>query len=172
MRYLALILSLFVCGCSETKSDRQADTVRDDTWTASGTIALPVTNPTTGTTTIVPVPVDLTVSRHGTERLVEHTEAKTQIDGAAIAQQLGGVLGKTMDAAIARLTGLQSAPPTSPWMPKPEAVAAVGALGLWGVREMLNARAHKKDADEGWNRAEANAKQIRPEDIGAPLAPA
>jgi hypothetical protein len=123
------------------------------------------------------VPVRFTVERTGSERLVEHSETRTQIDSAAIAQQVGAVVGKSLDALVAKVTGLaaSAAPAASGGLDS--LLGLVGGTGggaaiAYAVREALARRRleveyneTKRDRDEGWDKALEMAKRIRPEDL-------
>jgi hypothetical protein len=154
IRWLILLLAL--AGCMETKTDSTSDTSKNDQIVVQGVFSYPSENGP------VPVPVNLTITRSGSETKQTQSKSTTQLDTAAIGQQLGAIVS----AAISKATGFQMAPaPQSPWMPSPQTAGAVGALGLWAVREMMVARAHKKDADAGWDEALRTAKKARPEDL-------
>jgi|GEM_PF-4359749 len=166
------LLTLALSGCTQSRSDRQADTERRDTFTVSGSAVVPL--PQGGTAV---VPVELSVTRVGSERLVEHSESKTQIDGAAIAQQLGAVVSKGLDAVVAKMTGVQPSSGGDGGM-----ASLLGLLGgtggagaiAYAVREAMSRRRlevelreTKVDRDDGWVRAVDNAKMIRPQDLDA-----
>lgn len=172
VRFLVVLVGLWLilalCGCTETRTEKQADTEKRDTFTVRGDAAVPM--PQGGTALI---PVEFTVERVGSERLVEHSESRTQIDSAAIAQQIGAVVGKTLDAAVAKMTGLQ------PKAPSGGGIDLLGLLGgtggaaatAYALREALARRRleieHaevKADRDKGWDEAMTLAKRIRPED--------
>jgi hypothetical protein len=158
---LLALLVVMLCSCTETRTDKQADTEKRDTFTVEGDAAVPL--PQGGTTL---VPVRFTVERVGSERLVEHSESKTQIDSAAIAQQVGGMLGKTLDAAIAKLTGLQMSHATSnAWGGPTPTEGGLAGVALTGaslyLREML-ARKREQQAlrEVKQQRDAAHAKNI------------
>lgn len=158
--WLSLLICVFVAGCSETKTDTTSDTQKDDQIVVQGVFSYP------SETGPVPVPVNLTITRTGSESRQTQSKSTTQIDVAALGQQLGGVVASAVTAAVSKATGFSMAPaPQSPWLPKPETAGAIGVMGLWAVREMMNARAHKKDADAGWDEAIRTAKRARPEDL-------
>lgn len=167
LRFIAVLvavwLALALCGCTETRTEKQADTEKRDTFTVSGTAHVPGFGS---------VPVELSIDRTGSERLVEHSESRTQIDSAAIAQQVGAVVSRSLDAVVAKMTGLQ------------RSGGGIDLLGLLGgtggaaatayaLREALARRRleieHaevKADRDKGWDEAMTLAKRIRPEDAG------
>lgn len=172
---LALVVAL-LCGCTETRSttDAQTDTQveKSETLNVVGTITIPL--PEGGA---FPVPVDLTVHRTATETKTAVTssksESKTAVDGAAIAQQLGGMLGKTMDAAIAKLTGFQVSNAARSGITTTEGVlgGTGGALAAWAIREMLARRRETQallEVKEARNAAQREAlelaKKVDPKD--------
>lgn len=159
--FLALAIWL-LCGCTETRSERQVDTEKRDTFTVSGSAQVPGFGS---------VPVTLTIDRNGSERLVEQSESKTQIDGAAIAQQVGAVVGKSLEAVVAKLTGLQ---PQATGNGFDSLLGLLGGTGggaaiAYAIKEALARRRleadHvevKKDRDDIWERALDLAKQLPP----------
>lgn len=168
---LALLVALLVVftGCTEsnTRSEQQKDaqTDRHETITVSGTVSVPL--PQGGA---LPVPVNLTIERNGSETKSEvsheSSQTKTQMDGAAIAQQLGAVVGKTMDAAISRLTGFQIGP-TQPANPlggvgdlTKEVLLLAGAAYAAHQRGKSNQLEqerdfHRNDADQAYKKLDA-----------------
>lgn len=159
---VGLWLILALCGCTETRTEKQADTEKRDTLTVSGTAHVPG---------LGPVPVDLTIDRSGSERLVEHSESRTQIDSAAIAQQVGAVVSKSLDAVVAKMTGLQRSGGGIDLLGLLSGTGGAAATA-YALREALARRRleieHaevKRDRDEGWQQAVENAKRIRPEDL-------
>ncbi len=174
--YLFLFVGL--CGCTETRSEKQASIEKRDTYTVSGSAAVPL--PQGGTAA---VPVSLTVERVGSERLTEHSEEKTQIDGTAIAQQVGAVVGKSLDAVVAKLTGLQPQAVSRPGGLLDSSEGIIGLLGgtggaggiAYAVAQMLSRRNERKeleqvkaDRDEGWDHALKMAKLVPPESLTKP----
>ncbi len=168
---LALVVVL-LCSCSETRATKEAQTERSDTLTMSGSVTVPM--PQGG---VAIIPVELTVERNGRETLREESQSKTQIDSAAIAQQIGGMVGKTLDAAIAKITGLQMHATSQPWSPTPTEGGLAG-VALTGaslyLREMLarkreqQALAEVKSArDRSQAQALELAKQVPPPTGGA-----
>lgn len=155
---LALVL---LCGCTETRAERQADTEKRDTFTVEGDAAVPM--PQGGTAL---VPVRFTVERVGSERLIEHSESKTKIDSAAIAQQVGGVIGKSLDAAVAKITGLQPQATSQPWGITPTEgglAGGVGGVALLAGREWLARRREQQALTEvkaARDRAQAEALDL------------
>ncbi len=172
---LALVV-VMLCSCTETRSttDAQTDTQveKSETLNVVGTVTVPL--PQGG---VFPIPVDLTIHRTATETKTaitsSKTEAKTQIDGAAIAQQLGGMVGKTMDAAIAKLTGFQVSTAARGGITTTEGglMGGGGAVLAWAIREMLARRREsqallevKEQRDRAQREALDLAKKIKPED--------
>jgi hypothetical protein len=166
---LLALLVVLLCGCTQTQGERQAETALSDTVTVRGVATVPG---------VGQVPVEFSIERNGTESLKEQSESKTQIDSAAIAQQVGGLLGKTIDAAVAKLTGLQMHAATSqPWTPS-AGEGGLAGLALTGatlaIREMLarkreqQALAEVKTArDRSQAQALELAKQVPPPGGGA-----
>lgn len=152
---LVLFVLAMLTGCTETRTERQADTEKRDTFTVRGDATVPM--PQGGTALI---PVEFTVERVGSERLVEHSESKTQIDGAAIAQQVGGMVGKTLDAAIAKLTGLQLSNARGVTPTEGGLMGGLGGLALLAGREWL-ARRREEQATARERQALAEVKQQR-----------
>lgn len=152
---------LWLCGCTETRTNTQSETDRRDTMTLSGSVAVPM--PAGGTAV---VPIELTLERNGSETLRMETESKTQIDAQAIAQQVGAVVGKSLDAAIAKLTGLQlSAKTSQPWDITPaEGTLAGGLAGLamFAGREYMARRRLVRQRDELQMQSIELAKQVPP----------
>lgn len=162
---LGVILALvLLCGCTETRTEKQADTEKRDRYTIEGDASIP-SPMTDGSIGLMPVPVRFTVERVGSERLVEHSESKTQIDAAAIAQQVGAVVGKSLDVAIAKLTGMQPKPQASSFGITPTEGTLAGTLGglaLFAGREYMARRRLVRQRDELANQAVELAKQVPP----------
>lgn len=167
LRWLAILgavlgLALLLCGCTETRAARQAETDKADTVTVSGTAHVPG---------IGAVPVQLHIERSGSESLREESESHTRIDSAAIAQQISAVVGKSLDALMAKMTGLQ---PQQPATGLDSLLGMLGGTGAGGaiayaIREALARRRleseyqeTKRDRDEGWQQAVELAKQVPP----------
>lgn len=176
LRLLVVLVTIWVvlwlCGCSETKSDKQADTEKRDTFTVSGTVAVPLPQ---GGTALLPVSLD--VEHVGSERLVEHSESHTQIDSAAIARQIGAVVGKSLDVVVAKMTGVQPSNGDSGMASLLGLIGGTGGAGAitYAIREAMSRRRlevelkeTKGDRDDGWQQAVDNAKRIRPEDLPLP----
>lgn len=164
---LVLVLVL-LSGCTETRSttDAQTDTQveKQETLNVVGTITIPL--PEGGA---FPVPVDLTVHRTATETKTavtsSKTDSKTAIDGAAIAQQLGGMLGKTMDAAISKLTGFQVSNAARGGITTTEGVmgGGLGGLVLLTAREWMARRREQEallEVKEARNAAQREALEL------------
>lgn len=155
---LALVV-LMLCSCTQTRAERQAETEKQDTVSVSGTAHVPG---------IGDVPVSLSITRQGSESLREQSESRTQIDAAAIAQQVGAVVGKSLDAAIAKLTGLQTSnagiTPTEGGL-----AGGLGGLALLAGREWMARRREQQalvEVKTARNAAQAEAlslaKQLPP----------
>lgn len=158
---LGVILALaLLCGCTQTRTEKQADTEKRDTFTVEGDAAVPM--PQGGTSL---VPVRFTVERVGSERLVEHSESKTQIDGEAIARQISTVVSKSIDAALAKLTGFQPTPAQASFGITPTEGTLAGTLGglaLFAGREYMARRRLVRQRDELASQAVELAKQVPP----------
>jgi hypothetical protein len=103
-----LLIALILSGCTETRTDTQAQTVKQDHIAVSGNMVLPQADGS-----LLTLPLSFTVERNGSEDQAAHTDSKTQIDAQAIAQQTGAIVGKLVDAGIAKLTGIQAT--SKPW---------------------------------------------------------
>lgn len=134
LRWLAILgallaLALLLSGCSETRTSTQALTDKADTVTVSGTAHVPG---------VGAVPVQLQIERSGNETLRQESESHTKIDAAAIAQQVGSVVGKSLDAAIAKMTGLQIQATAGPITPTESGLmGGLGGLALLAGREWM-----------------------------------
>lgn len=157
IRWLLIFLAVLFTGCTQTETTRQSDVNKTDKFTMSGSVVLPV--PGGGSAV---VPIELTATRSGNESLTEHSESKTKIDAEAIAQQVSAVVSKTVQAAISSATsGLLGG---GGWdSTKTTLASGAAAAAAYALREMLNARAAKKDADEGWSEAMKLAKKSPPD---------
>ena len=168
MRYLLLALFIIV-GCTETRSDKQADTIKKNTLTIDLTATVPTTDG------IIEMPIAGVIEHVGSEQLVEHSESKTQIDANAIAQQVGAVVGKSFDAAIAKITGFQMKP-GSPITPTETGLASgLAAAALLAMREMMakreEARRHQRtieDRNQLRDRTISYAEKMDPNKIESP----
>ncbi len=161
MRALVFLLAvLALAGCTETRATKDAQTDRSDTLTMSGSVTVPM--PQGG---VAVIPVELTVERNGKETLREESESHTQIDAAAVAQQVGAVVGKSLDAAIAKLTGLQVHATSSAWGGPSPAEGGLAGVALTGaslyLREMLARKREQRALSEvKQQRDQAHAKNI------------
>jgi hypothetical protein len=161
-----LLIALLLAGCTETRTDTQAQTVKQDHIAVSGNMVLPQADGS-----LLTLPLSFTVERNGSEDQAAHTDSKTQIDAQAIAQQTGAVVGKLLDAGIAKLTGIQAT--SKPWGGvTPTETGAAGlattAAAMY-LREMLarkreeRALAEVKTArNEAQEKAFELAKQLPP----------
>jgi hypothetical protein len=145
------LVIVMLSGCTETRGTRQAETDKSDTVTVSGTAHVPG---------IGSVPLQLHIERSGSESLREESESKTKIDSAAIAQQVAAVVGKSFDAAIAKVTGLQ---PSGPTPTEGGLLGGLGGLALLAGREWLARRREEKALAEvkaARDRAQAEALEL------------
>ena len=165
MKY-AIILCVILCGCTETRSERQADTEKHDTITISGTAHVPI--PGAG---VVAVPIEFTAERRGTESLTEQTQSKTQIDSAAIAQQVGATVGKLVDAGLAKITGMSfSQPATGFTSTETGGLAGAATMAAWALKEMMARRREQQALVEV--KAARNKAQDEALDLAKKLPPA
>jgi hypothetical protein len=163
---LALAAAVYVmCGCSETRAERKAQTDKTDVIRVRGIAHVPG---------VGSVPVELDIDRTGSESFQERSESHTKIDSAAIAQQLGAVIGKTMDAAITKMTGIQ---PQGGGLfgGNSDLMAVLGGTGgiggmAYAVAQMFARRNERKeheevkaDRDKAWDELVATAKKLPPE---------
>lgn len=187
---LLFLVFLILTGCSEERTQGQvqtdAQTDRTESITVSGTVSVPTE------AGLLPIPVDLHVERTVTETKsqVARNESRTtkQIDANAIAQQLGGALGKTVEVALAKLTGglIGGARSSgiSGFLGTPEgATTASGLAAAAGLaiqqmlarrrdrqaledqlaRERAEKERQRDDSDKGWDEALRLAKLLPPE---------
>ncbi len=163
---VAIWLALCLCSCTEERTEAKTTTDakldRNESIAVSGTISIPTA------AGVVPIPVDLHVERTVTETKaqVANSQANTTktIDSAAIAKQLGGVLGQTINVALAKMTGgvLGGQSSSAGWLSTPEG-QILGGSGMGGalafaIQQMLVARQHRKDSDEAWNEIKEKAR--------------
>lgn len=160
LRWLAIIgallaMALLFSGCTETRTSTQAQTDKADSVTVSGTAHVPG---------IGAVPVQLQIERSGNETLRQESESHTKIDAAAIAQQVGAVVGKSLDAAIAKLTGLQIQATAGPVTPTEGGLlGGLGGLTLLAAREWMARRREQQALAEvkaARDRAQAEALDL------------
>ena len=153
---LSATVLMFATGCTETRTKKDTRTDRSGTITIRGSAVVPV--PTGG---IAVIPVEATVDIVEAEISKEITESKTQIDAAAIAQQVGGVVGKLMDAGIAKITGLQ--PSQGLTLTEGGGLAGAGTAMAWALREMLARKREEKalaEVKEARNDAQREALEL------------
>jgi outer membrane receptor protein involved in Fe transport len=128
-RHVIIGAMVFLAGCTETRTTNEAQTtVRD---------VLNVTGQASGPGGMI-FPVALRIERNGDTQTTEQAVSKTQIDAAAIAQQVGAVVGKLVDAGIAKVTGVQN-------QGEGGLATILGAAGggtgiLYGIQQLLARR--------------------------------
>lgn len=162
MKYYMIGAALFLAGCTETRTTNEAQTtVRD---------VLNVTGQASGPGGMV-FPVALRIERNGDTSTTEQSVSKTQIDSAAIAQQLAAVVSKTIEAGMAKLAGLQSNEGSG------GLTALLGAAGggtgiLYGIQQALAKReesqrhaATRKARDDLFEKSLELAKKLPPESV-------
>jgi malate/lactate dehydrogenase len=152
-KHVTIGAMFFLAGCTETRTTNEAQTtVRD---------VLNVTGQASGPGGMV-FPVALRIERNGDTQTTEQSISKTQIDSAAIAQQVAAVVTKTIEAGMAKLTGLQ---------PKEDSgglAAILGAAGggtgvAWALREMLARKREERalvEVKEARNNAQRDALEM------------
>ena len=159
MRNLCAILCasvlMFATGCTETRTTNESQTSVHDSVSVRGSAVIPTaTGP-------VLVPIELNIDRNGDEQTKAEGLSKTQIDAAAIAQQVGGVVGKLMDAGIAKITGLQ--PSHGLTLTEGGGLAGAGTAMAWALREMLARKREEKaliEVKEARNDAQREALEL------------
>jgi len=160
LRWLAILgallaMALLMCGCQRSTRHTEAQTDKADTVSVNGTAHVPGFGA---------VPIEFRIERSGSEELREKSETQTQLDGAAIAQQVGAVVGKSLDAAISKLTGLQmQSRPSGPSATEGGLAALLaGSVGLT-LRELLARRREQNALAEvkaSRDRAQAEALEL------------
>jgi hypothetical protein len=150
IRIVCIISLLLLCGCSSLGFSRQQYVI---TGTMNGQ------------------PVELEVGGETQTKIVTKPDPETV---RAVAVESGKAAGQAAAEIVkAAIPGAaQVAEAVKVMLPAPQpsgfdgatggALGAAGGLGLLALREYLNARQHKRDADEGWDRAERNAKAMPP----------
>jgi predicted phage tail protein len=143
----------FLAGCTQTKTTNEAQTATREVLTVTGTIE----------------PLRLHIERNGNSETSAQIESKTRIDGAAIAQEVAGVVSKTLEIGIAKMTGIQSGGGDS------GLATLLGAAGggtgiLYGLQQMLarreEAQRHattRKARDDLFDKSLDLAKKLPPE---------
>jgi hypothetical protein len=144
---------VFLAGCTQTKTTNEAQTATREVLTVTGTIE----------------PLRLHIERNGNSETSAQIESKTRIDGAAIAQEVAGVVSKTLEIGIAKMTGIQSSGDDS------GLATLLGAAGggtgiLYGLQQMLARReeaqrhaATRKARDDLFDKSLDLAKKLPPE---------
>lgn len=148
MRSHVLIIAwLFIAiGCTETRTEKETQIERNDDVHLSGSISLPIPDGQGGIVPM-PIPIDITVERIGTESQSEKGQQETKINANAIGQQIGATASAALKSALASMTGIK--------LPESKAgggiTAAEGTLatGLtaaagWALKEMLERRGREK----------------------------
>lgn len=160
MKRVMIGAMFFLAGCTETRTTNEAQTtVRD---------VLNVTGQASGPGGMI-FPVALRIERNGDTSTTEQAVSKTQLDSAAIAQQLASVLSKTIEAGMAKITGLQ------PNAGDSSLAGLLGAAGggtgiLYGIQQALAKReesqrhaATRKARDDLFEKSLDLAKKLPPE---------
>lgn len=147
------LLALGGCVESDTRSSQQATT--HATHTIQGDVTIPITI-ADGTVRPVPVAVNLTISTDSATDTSGQSQTKTGIDpaviGAIISQIKSQIPGLGVIGSL--LTTGQAAP--QGWSNGLVGGLATAAGGLSAAAiSYLNSRAHKKDADEAWDKLAA-----------------
>jgi hypothetical protein len=145
---------VFFAGCTETRTTNESQTRHADSVTVSGSASIP--SPT-GT---IFVPIEFKIERTGTEDQHTEGESKTKIDSAVIAQQVGDVVGKLVDAGIAKVTGMQ---PKGLSLTEGGGLAGAGTAMAWALREMMARRREEKalvEVKEARNQAQRDALEM------------
>lgn len=157
--FIVLLLSLFICSCTETRTDTQAQTNKQDDITASGSIALPAADGR-----VLPLPFTFTLTRNGSEDQTAHTDSKTKIDTQAIVQQIGGVVGPLIDAAISKAAGINTQQ-SKAWsgFTATETTAGGGALtaAMFALQQMLAKRSEAQAARERLEREQKALEEVK-----------
>jgi hypothetical protein len=150
---------VFLAGCTETRTTNEAQTRTNDVLTVTGRASGPGG---------IIFPFEMQVNRNGESQTSEQTQSKTQIDAAAIAQQVGSVVGKLVDAGIAKVTGVQN-------QGEGGLATILGAAGggtgiLYGIQQMMARReeaqrhaATRKARDDLFEKSLDLAKKLPPE---------
>ena len=155
MKYVSLILCLILFGCTQTRTTNESQTTVRDSITVRGSAVVPSASGP------VLVPIELNIDRNGDEQTKAEGLSKTQIDAAAIAQQVGGVVGKLVDAAMAKVTGLQPSAGLS--LTEGGGLAGAATAMAWGLREMLARKREEKaliEVKEARNEAQREALEL------------
>ena len=155
MKMIPAILCLLFYGCTETRTTNESQTTVRDSITVRGSAVVPSASGP------VLVPIELNIDRNGDEQTKAEGLSKTQIDAAAIAQQVGGVVGKLVDAAMAKVTGLQPASGLS--LTEGGGLAGAATAMAWGLREMLARKREEKaliEVKEARNDAQREALEL------------
>lgn len=152
MKYFLIFLCVFFAGCTETRSERQAETDKSDTITVRGTAHAPG---------LGAMPIDFIIERSGTESLREQGVSKTQIDVDAIAAKVSDVVGKSISAALASLTGGMVKPGFSGV--EGGLLGGLGGMALLAGREWMARKREEKALIEvkgARNQAQADALDL------------
>jgi hypothetical protein len=151
-KHIIIGAMVFLAGCTETRTTNEAQTtVRD---------VLNVTGQASGPGGMV-FPVALRIERNGDTQTTEQSVSKTQIDSAAIAQQVAAVVSKTIEAGMAKLTGIQPSGGLS--VTETGGLAGGGAAMAWALREMLARKREEKalvEVKEARNSAQRDALEM------------
>jgi hypothetical protein len=144
----------FLAGCTQTKTTNEAQTATREVLTVTGTIE----------------PLRLHIERNGNSETSAQTESKTRIDGAAIAQEVAGVVSKTLEIGIAKMTGIQSSGESDSGLATLLGAAGGGTGILYGLQQMLarreEAQRHattRKARDDLFDKSLDLAKKLPPE---------
>lgn len=155
MRIVALLIAaiLMLAGCWQSETRAQTHQIERRTGIESGQ------------------PTDLTITTQATEE----TRANAGLDPAAvaaIARQAATAAVEGAKSAIPGLSAITAAfkDQAEVMVPKDDGVTPLGAAGgITGIMALIiaalkarEAMAYKKDADEGWNLAHANALKVPP----------
>lgn len=164
MKLYPLLLIIFLAGCTETRSVNESQTSKSDRISVSGSAVIP--SPTGN----VVVPIEFKIDRTGTEEQHSEGQSKTQIDSAAIAQQVGDVVGKLVDSGIAKITGISK--PSGLSLTEGGALGGAGGAMAYALREMLARKREEKaliEVKAARNAAQAEAlalaKKLPPEQV-------
>jgi len=171
----AIFVVLTLCGCTETRTEKQTQVDRRDDLHTYGSISLPVGNGGM----LVPIPFEVTTERIGTESQNEKGSQETKISEAAIKQIVGPVVNAALAGAGIRLPSLGAASGALGALggvTPGEAGGAVGALlaALLALQQMLERRKRertleevKQQRDEAQERALRYAEQVNPKSTEA-----
>lgn len=155
MKHIVIGSMIFLAGCTETRTTNESQTTQHDNITVSGSAVIPTANGP------ILVPVELHIDRTGNEESKSEGLSKTQIDAAAIAQQVGNVVGKLVDAGIAKMTGLQPSHGLS--LTEGGGLAGAGTAMAWGIAQMLGRKREERaliEVKEARNQAQRDALEM------------